>query len=86
MMTLSQDVLRLASRYKKIRTVAGNMRKRSIELAGEVRERDARASVESDWLKAVTEELASVKSKMAPSRLEGADSPCGTFSIAKRFE
>lgn len=60
---------------KKIRTDAETLWKRKIELSGVVRERVARATVESAWLKAVLEEAASVNSMLAASRVEG-DNSC----------
>lgn len=69
------DVLDLGSHSKKIRTDAEMLKKQSIILADKVQERDARATGDSAWLEAAREELASVKSKLSASRVEGAS--CG---------
>lgn len=62
------------SRFNKIRTDAENLRKRNIELTGEARETEARSTVESAKLKALEEKLASIKAKLATSRVESANS------------
>lgn len=54
-----------------------------MELTGEVRERDERATAESAKLNAVKEKLASVKAKLFASRVEGDDSRWSTHTIAK---
>lgn len=48
-----------------------------------MRERDARATVESVQLKEVTEELASVKSTLTISRVEDSDTRRSSSSIGK---
>lgn len=80
---LTQDVEDLALHSEKIRTDAMNLGKWTTELAGEERERDSRATVESTWLKAVSVELASVKSKLTSSRVEDAISCWTVNSIVK---
>lgn len=67
---------------KKIRTDAKILKKRNIGLTGEVRERDARAIVESAWLMAITEKLASLMSKLSAIFVNGADFSWSTHSIS----
>lgn len=69
----TQDIRDLSSHFKKIWDDAKNLRKRNIELTGDVREKDARPTVESSTLTVVEKELTSVKEKLAVSRVESAN-------------
>lgn len=69
---LTQDVRHLSLQSKMIWTGAKNLRKQNIEQAGEVREKDARTTVESARIKALTEELATVNAKLVASRVNSA--------------
>lgn len=52
---LTQKMQNLSSHSKKVRADAENSKRRNIELPGECRARDARATVESAMLEAVEE-------------------------------
>lgn len=68
---LNPGVQHLTSHSEKIRTDAGNQGKRNIHLTGEVQKSNARATVQSVWGRAVTEELASVEPRLDASCVEG---------------
>lgn len=71
---LKLDVRDLAAHYKKVRVDYETLRKQNMELAGGKQNKVAHATVEFALLKAVTEELFSVKSKSAAIRVESANS------------
>lgn len=66
---LTQNVWDLAAHSKKFRADAEMLRKQNMELAGEAREKVAQFLVKSALLKAVTEELVTVRAKLAVCRL-----------------
>lgn len=70
----TQDMRHLSSPSMKILTDDSNLRRQNNELTGEVREKNARATVESAKLEAVEKELASVKAELAASLVDGANS------------
>lgn len=70
----AQNVRNLTSHSNKIQTSAGTLRKQNTKLACEFPEKVAVATVESAWLKTLTKKLASLKSKLALSRVGGLNS------------
>lgn len=83
MVMLTQNDRNLTSRSKKIHTVAKNLWRQNIALTGVALGRGARATVHSAQLKAVTDELASVKMKLDTRRVRSAISCWSSHSIAK---
>lgn len=82
-MILTQDVRDLRAHFKSVRAEAETRRKRNIDLASEVQERVVQAFVESARSKAVAEELASLKSKLAAGLVECANSRWNAHSVSK---
>lgn len=80
---LTQDIRYLVVHSLKIQAHAKTLRKQNIELDGEVWEKAVNAIVESVLLKAVTEELASAKSKLVASSSGETNSRLSAHCVAK---
>lgn len=79
----TQNFRDLAAPSKKIRVDPEALRKRNMDLVGELWENVLQAAVESARSKAVTEVSANAKPKLVASRMECANSLWSVHSVAK---
>lgn len=84
MLLFAYHVLHLMANSKKIRANAVALKRQNMETAKGVLEKVALATVEPAQLKAVAEELVSVKSKLAACHVKGANLLCRTQSVKNR--
>lgn len=83
MVMLTQNVRDLMEIFKKTWASVEAPRKQNMELTGEEQQMAALVWVKTAQLNALTEGLVSVKSKLAGTCLESANSRCGAKGVAE---